>query len=85
MTGLAAQKRTGSLFVEVFHAAEPVSGASIVVNGEAYETDANGQVTFAAAPGELSIQIIKEGFLPGPSGFRSDRGRGVAADQEDVR
>ena len=64
MTGLAAQKRTGSLFVEVFHAAEPVPGASIVVNGETYETDANGRVAFAASAGELSIQIIKEGFLP---------------------
>ena len=63
-TGLAEQTRTGSLRVEVLHGAEPVSGASIVVNGEAHETDANGQVTFAAGPGELSIQVIKEGFLP---------------------
>ncbi len=63
-TGLAAQTRTGSLCVEVVHGAEPVPGARIVVNGEAYETDANGRVTFPAAPGELSIHIIKEGFLP---------------------
>ena len=64
VTDAATQTPTGSVRIEVLQGAQPVSGASIVANGETYETDANGRVKFAAAPGALSIQIIKEGFLP---------------------
>ena len=50
--------------VEVRHASELVSGASVVVNGMASETDATGAVVTSVAPGAVEVTVVKEGFAP---------------------
>lgn len=42
----------------------PVAGAEIVVNGQTYVTDPNGEVRIPVAPGSIDLTVVKEGFAP---------------------
>lgn len=42
----------------------PVVGAEIVVNGQTYVTDPNGEVRISVAPGSIDLTVVKEGFAP---------------------
>jgi outer membrane receptor for ferrienterochelin and colicins len=42
----------------------PVAGAEIVVNGQTYRTDPNGEIRISVAAGSVELTVVKEGFAP---------------------
>ncbi|HSF19242.1 MAG TPA: TonB-dependent receptor [Vicinamibacteria bacterium] len=55
---------TGTVRVEVKHRDQPLSGASVIANGQSYLTDGDGVASFPSSPGILELVIAKDGFLP---------------------
>jgi outer membrane receptor for ferrienterochelin and colicins len=63
-SGAGAQSQSGSLHVEVRSGGAPVAGASVVIAGTTFPTDARGGVSTTVAPGLVQITVVKERFEP---------------------
>jgi iron complex outermembrane receptor protein len=42
----------------------PVADADVIVNGQTFKTDAQGQARIAVAEGSIQVTVIKDGFAP---------------------
>jgi iron complex outermembrane receptor protein len=58
-----AQAPPATLRIEVRHDANPLAGASVVVNGVAHTTDDEGVVAIAIPSGPTDIVVAKDGFV----------------------
>jgi outer membrane receptor for ferrienterochelin and colicins len=63
-SGAVAQSQSGSLHVEVRSGGAPVAGASVVIAGTTFPTDARGGVSTTVAAGLVQITVVKERFEP---------------------
>ena len=53
----------------------PVAGAEIIVNGQTYRTDMNGEARIAIASGSVQMTVVKEGFAPVTTAIVIDAGQ----------
>ncbi|MGE5198970.1 MAG: carboxypeptidase-like regulatory domain-containing protein [Rhodospirillaceae bacterium] len=60
----AAPTRSNSVWIVSGADGSPVRDAAVVIEGQAYRSDDNGQVTVAAPPGAWAIDVEAAGFLP---------------------
>ena len=61
--GVAAQEPV-RVRVEVRAGGDPVAGATVVVVGTTYVTDAAGSAVAPAPAGTVQVTVVQEGFVP---------------------
>src|SRR5262249_42871357 len=72
---LQAEERPARIRVEVKANSAPVSGAGVMMNGEAYRSDANGVAILSAPLGLVEVSVTKEGYLPAKASLSIDQPR----------
>ena len=71
----AAHGQEATINIEVRHDAQPVSSASVIVNGSTHTTNAEGKVSVNVPPGTAEIVVAKEGFSPATATVSIDAGQ----------
>ena len=76
------QQERASIRVTVTHDGAPVQGASVVVNGEAHETDRGGSVGVTVVPGAVAILVAREGYASATASITAAPGQQHEVDVE---
>ena len=62
--GMFMQASPATILCTVSGANAPIANADVIVNGQTFKTDAQGQVRIPVAAGSVQITVIKDGFAP---------------------
>ena len=62
--GMALQGSPATILCTVTTSNAPVADADVIVNGQTFKTDAQGQARITVAEGSIQVTVIKDGFAP---------------------
>jgi iron complex outermembrane receptor protein len=62
--GMALQGSPATILCTVTTLNAPVADADVIVNGQTFKTDAQGQARITVAEGSIQVTVIKDGFAP---------------------